>query len=91
MTEAERQNLPQLVDLAFGGGHVRNIAAIVYTAYAVTDAGLLFSWGCDSYAHDGNFPMRHGSCQVQLSPWPVAGLHGIAVVGVSAGSGTRWR
>jgi alpha-tubulin suppressor-like RCC1 family protein len=85
-TEFELQLLPQLMDsTAFGGGRVRRIAANIHTAYAVTDAGVLFTWGCDSYAHDGMFPLGHGHCQVQLSPWPVAGLHGIAVVGVSAG------
>jgi hypothetical protein len=64
---------------------VRSIAANFAAAYAVTDAGALFTWGCDSYAHDGEFPIRHGKCQVQLSPWPIAALHGITVVGVSAG------
>jgi alpha-tubulin suppressor-like RCC1 family protein len=51
----------------------------------VTDAGALFTWGCDSYAHTGMFPLTSGQYQVQLSPWPVAGLDGITGVGVSAG------
>jgi alpha-tubulin suppressor-like RCC1 family protein len=84
-TESEFQLVPQLVDSAFGGERVRSIAASFLTSYAVTDADVLFSWGCDGHAHDGNFPLSHQHCQVQLSPWPVAGLHGIAVVGVSVG------
>jgi hypothetical protein len=84
-TEFEIQLRPQLVDSAFGGGRVRSIAASFLTSYAVTDAGVLFGWGCDSYANDDNSPLSYGHGQVQLSPWPVAGLHGIVVVGVSVG------
>jgi hypothetical protein len=63
----------------------RSIAASFHAAYAVTDASVLFNWGCESYAHDGEFPITHGPCRVRLSPWRVAALHGITVVGVSAG------
>jgi alpha-tubulin suppressor-like RCC1 family protein len=84
-TEFTIQLLPQPVDSTFGGGRVRSIAANSFTSYAVTDAGVLFAWGCDGYAHDGAIPLTHGHCQVQNSPWPVAGLDGITVVGVSAG------
>jgi alpha-tubulin suppressor-like RCC1 family protein len=84
-SEFELQRLPQPDDSAFGGGRVRSIAANFHAAYAVTDTGALFTWGCDGYAHDGIFPLTHGHCQVQLSPWPVAGLNGVTVAGVSAG------
>jgi alpha-tubulin suppressor-like RCC1 family protein len=84
-TQHEWQPLPQQVHSAFGGGRVRSIAATFFTAYAVTDAGELFAWGCDSHAQASGLPLGNGNCQVQLSPWPVAGLHGITVVGVSAG------
>jgi hypothetical protein len=84
-TELETQVLPQRVVSAFGGGRVRGIAASYTTAYAVTDAGVLFSWGCDSRFHGGTFPLEPGKGQVHRSPRPVAGLHGITVVGVSAG------
>jgi alpha-tubulin suppressor-like RCC1 family protein len=84
-SEFEFQSLPQLLGSAFRGGRVRSIAASFFTAYAVTDAGVLFSWGCDGYARGGNLPLSHGHCQVQLSPWQVAGLHSITVVGLSAG------
>jgi hypothetical protein len=90
-TEFVCQALPQLVDSTFGGGRVRSIAANFATAYAVTDAGVLFSWGCDGYAHDGYFPITHGSCQVQQSPRPVAGLHGITVVACRLVRDTHWR
>jgi alpha-tubulin suppressor-like RCC1 family protein len=83
-TEFEWQSIPQLVDSDFGAGRVRGIAANSLSAYAVTDAGVLFSWESDSCAHACSLPLN-GNCQVQLSPWPVAGLHGITVVGVSAG------
>jgi hypothetical protein len=82
--ERQYQYLPQLVDSAFDGGRVRSIAANRFTAYAVTDAGVLFQWGCDSYGHDGDLFFTDGNCQVQLSPWPVAALHGVAVASVSA-------
>jgi alpha-tubulin suppressor-like RCC1 family protein len=49
----ECQLLPQLVDSTFGEGRVRSIAASFYAAYAVTEAGVLFSWGCRSFDHDG--------------------------------------
>jgi hypothetical protein len=65
---------------------VLSIAANLFSAYAVTDAGVLFRWGCDGFAHGGEHsPLQFHNCQVQLSPWLVAGFHGITVVGVSAG------
>jgi alpha-tubulin suppressor-like RCC1 family protein len=64
-TEEEVQLLPQLIDSAsFGGERVRSIAANFATAYAVTDAGVLFQWGCDTYAHEGEAPFRDENYQV---------------------------
>jgi alpha-tubulin suppressor-like RCC1 family protein len=42
-TEFEMQTLPELVDSTFGGERVRSIAASLFAAYAVTEAGLLYA------------------------------------------------
>lgn len=61
---------------------MRSIAAGTTANYAVTDAGVVFSWclGAPLYLDHGNrnVPDPH-------QPFPVAGLQGITVVSVSSG------
>jgi alpha-tubulin suppressor-like RCC1 family protein len=57
---------------------VRTIAAGPYMSCAVTDAGALYTWGCNEYGDLG-----HGDVRDRDRPTLVQGLQGIRVVSVS--------
>jgi hypothetical protein len=76
-TEYEMQLLPQLVESAFGGGRMRSIAANFCAAFAVTAAGVLFQWGCDSLLNTVSFlfGMERVSCSSRHGRLPVPRAH----------------
>jgi E3 ubiquitin-protein ligase HERC2 len=74
--------VPTLVDAPLCSERVQSIAARDDASFAVTEAGVLFSW---CLATPGGFNLGHGNDLTGPAPRPVAALQGVTVVGVSPG------
>jgi hypothetical protein len=77
---ALNESLRPITVEGFGGLHVRRVCASSITAFAIGEAGELFSWGSGA-----GWALGHGDKQNQPSPKRVEALRGVWMSSVSVG------